>query len=435
MKAGFARALITPPRATVMEGWTTRDLEQPAASGVHDDLHASALYVRHEGEEALIMGLDVLFFSREHADRMKGALGRVLDLSPRQILLNASHTHAGPATSNYAHHYDLTPDWAYLNLMEQRLIDAALQARAGARDCTMSAGAARSRLPVSRRKPDGKGGVLWLPHPEGRVCDHLPLCLLRDRGSRPICLLYSVSCHPATVYGWEFSADFPGEARRRIDEHLGAPVSLFLQGMGGDTKASVVGEPRDGGEPRWRRGDWLDVERAGAILASELIEALRGGLTPVEPLVRTALLETHWPLGPLPDRRELESLLTHEVQVRRQTAGRHLRWLDRGIELPTSASILVQGAVLGRGVRIVALEGEPVGDLGRQILDAFAGGVTFPLGYSNGLGLYLVTTRMLREGGYEPESYYEYGYPAPLAEGTEVVLAAAIAELKLRGIG
>ena len=91
-------------------------------------------------------------------------------------------------------------------------------------------------------------------------------------------------------------------------------------------------------------------------------------------------------------------------------------------------------ALLVTGCTDAPDEGEPVGALGRQVVARYAAGVTFPLGYSNGMGLYLPTSHMLPAGGYEVESYYEYGYPAPLAAGIEEVLEAGLAELHTRGI-
>jgi len=69
--------------------------------------------------------------------------------------------------------------------------------------------------------------------------------------------------------------------------------------------------------------------------------------------------------------------------------------------------------------------GEPVGELGARVAGRFSAGLTVPLGYANGQGLYLPVTHMLAEGGYEVESFYEYGLPAQLAEGAEIALARA----------
>jgi len=41
---------------------------------------------------------------------------------------------------------------------------------------------------------------------------------------------------------------------------------------------------------------------------------------------------------------------------------------------------------------------------------------------------------MLDEGGYEAESYWEYGHPAPLAKGMEEILTRALQDLRGQGI-
>ena len=41
---------------------------------------------------------------------------------------------------------------------------------------------------------------------------------------------------------------------------------------------------------------------------------------------------------------------------------------------------------------------------------------------------------MLDEGGYEVDSYWEYGFPAPLAKGFEQVLFQALKDLRTAGI-
>jgi hypothetical protein len=61
-------------------------------------------------------------------------------------------------------------------------------------------------------------------------------------------------------------------------------------------------------------------------------------------------------------------------------------------------------------------------------------GVTFALGYTNGDALYFVASQMFDEGGYEPEGYWQYGFPAPLAPGTERTLAAGVQRLRELGV-
>ncbi len=435
MHAGYSAQTINPPPGTRMAGFGGRDKEK-GVEGIHDPLEVRCLYTRHGREEALILGYDLLFFSRENADRLKGALGRALDLRPRQILLNTSHTHVGASVGLWGYEREWRPDWAYLADVERASVTAALTAKRGARPVTVTAGATRSRLPVSRRRPDGKGGVEWRPYPAGEVCPHLPFALFSDRRGRPVCLLFSVSCHPSTVSGFQASADYPGVACRTLDRQLGAACSLFLQGAGGDTKACTIADGVDAtGLPCWRSGPWERVQEAGELVAREVSAGLAAmDRTPLRPDVRTAITEMHWPLLPPPTRAALAAAAADQYEIRRLWARDLLAALDQGRTLPTTADILAQGIKLADGLRLVAIEGELVGDLGRAILAEYASGVTVPLGYSNGTGLYLPSTRMCAEHGYEVDSFGEYGYPSQLAPGMDDRLAATVQELQAAGV-
>jgi hypothetical protein len=403
-----------------MYGWGDRDTDH-GCDAVHDDLYARALYLDHDGQKALVIAYDLLFLGRDESDRIKGAIGTRLDLAPRQILLNCSHTHDGPALGSWGYAaYTHRPDPQYLDDLVAASVTAAIRARDAAREVTLWAGATRSRLPVSRRCPDGAGHIAWAPYPEGEVCDHLPVCLLRDTTGAPVCLLFSVSCHPSTTKSFSISADFPGTATARLARHLGADVAMFLQGCGGDTKACVVADG-DGGRG-WRSGTWEDVDEAGRLVAEEVIGALDAGLTQVEPLIRTAIQEMQWPLEPPPARAELEELTTNSKRLIRLWATRQLEVLDQGRPRPATVPLLAQYIALADSLRLIALEGEPVAGIGRIIRGHFPQGITFPLGYSNGQGLYLPTEAMLPEGGYEVESAYEYGWPAKLTTGYEAIL-------------
>jgi neutral ceramidase len=432
MRAGSGREQITPPLGTPMMGWATRDFEH-GCTGVHDDLFVRALFLEHAGEAALSMGLDLCFLGREEADRVKGAIGRHLDLAPRQILLNASHTHDGPSVDTGGYQLCNPPDRAYLQRLERAAVSAARVAEARAEEASLWAGLTHSAVPMSRRRPDGRGGVTFAPDPAGPVCDALPVCLLKNRAGEPICLLFSVSCHPSTITSFEISRDYPGVAVDLLEARLGAPVGLFLQGCGGDAKPSVIGQ----GETQWRAGTWDDVAAAGAMLAQEVGSVLEGGLQEVEPRLCAQTVEMEWPLQPVPDRAAFEAIRADPdtSELRRLWAERQLLLLAQGYPLSTHMPITHHGLQLGEGLRVVGLEGEAVAEVGLLMQSFYEGGVTVPLGYCNGAQAYLPTSQMLSEGGYEVESYWEYGYPAPLAEGMEAILMQALEQLRTRGVG
>ena len=438
MKAGFGRVKITPPIGTAMTGFGFRDYDPTGCKGIHDDLYARALYLNDGREDILIMGFDLLFFSRDEANRYKGAIGRKLDLSPRQILLNTSHTHTGPKVGSW----DYTPsDRLYLQFLENAIVNAAVESKNTLRDVTLWAGETHSKLPMSRRKPLPNGIIDFAPYPEGVVYDKLPFCLFKDMGGKPVYLLFSVSTHPSTIKGNErsyfISADYPGKAMAVLDEYLGAAGSLFLQGAAGDSKPSVIGK----GEESWRAGDWPDVDSAGSMAAYEVINAIDAGLTRCEPELSAVSIEMSWPMAQPRTRAEyvqvIEKPPAHSESIpegMKRWAQEMIELIDRGFGLPTAVPITAHGVRLGKNLRLVGIEGEIVAELGHLIANFYGNGITFPMGYTDGAQLYLPTSKMLDEGGYEAESYYEYRFPAPLAKGMEGILTQSLQELRTKGI-
>ncbi len=431
MQAGFAKAPITPPIGTRMMGFGSRDRDH-GCTAIHDDIFTRAVYLQHGGEAALIVGLDLCFIGRADADRLKSAIGQRLGLAPQQILLNTSHNHVGPAVGTWHSAGYIPPDHGYLKTLDAAVISVASQAREAAREVTVSAGVGRSALPMSRRVRHEDGTVTMGPNPDGAIYDAVPICLLKDLAGEPVCLLFSVSCHPVIMVGFEVSAEYPGAAMDRLDAYLGTTASLFLQGAGADANVSV--KCTDG--ETWREGTWEDVAEAGQMVADEVIRPLEAGLMEIEPQLRTHLIEVEWPLQPALGHDAYLAVATaaETDEIRRLWAQSILKRIERGEPLPTSVPLLVQGLQLGAGLRIIGVEGELVAGLGKLIQDFYAEGFTFPLGYCNGEGLYLPTSEMIDEGGYEVVSYWEYGYPAPLAKGFEGILTEALQELRADGI-
>jgi len=428
MKAGFAHASITPALGATMMGFGSRDMAH-GCTEIHDDIYARALYLEQREQRALIIGFDLCFLGRADADRLKGLLGARLGLTPAQILLNTSHSHVGPKVGTwYSAGYE-PPDEAYLKLLDKATLQAAVEARNSAREVTLATGATRSRLPMNRRGRNAQGAVEMLPNPGGPTCDTLPLTLFRDASGRPVCLLFSVSCHPSMMTGWEISGEYPGAAVRKLDAHLGATCSLFLEGTGGDAKPCVIGD----GE-RWRGGTWEEMDQAGQIVADEVIAALPD-LQSVQPSLACALAETQWPMDPPLDAAGYAAVAADAgaPEIRRKWAQRMGEQLAAGT-LPASVPILVQAIQVAHGVRLVGIEGEAVHSWGRFMERFYDGGVTFPLGYCNGEGLYLPTSDMMDEGGYEVVSNWEYGWPAQLAKGYENILSATLASFREEGV-
>ncbi|MBI3985606.1 MAG: hypothetical protein HY343_01685 [Lentisphaerae bacterium] len=346
--------------------------------------------------------------------------------------MNFSHTHLGPTVGTWAYgFFDLRADRAYLEKVVQATLEAARHAMVSAREVTVHGAVGKSSIPVSRRLPDAQGIAQWAPNPKGEVCRSLPVVSFQDADGKTICLLFSISCHPSTAGGHAISADYPGAAMAKLDSHFGKPVSLFLQGCGGDAKACVIADGNGG--KSWRSGTFEDIDKAGDIAAREVLEILQSGLVALKPRIRCALKEMRWPLMGV-TRKDIEAWKSRNDELLTMMAHRLLKRLDQGIPLPTFAPVLAHGIQLAQGLRLIALEGEAVGEFGNKLLKWYRRGVTFPMGYSNGTGLYLPTERMLKEHGYEVDSTHEYGFPASLMAGYEAILKDTVDEFKSLGI-
>lgn len=432
MRAGFAKVNINPPIGTRMAGFGGRDRLSGCLS-IHDDLFVRAAYLEHAGEKALVISYDLLFFSRPECDHFKARIGRFLDILPRQILLNTSHTHVGPALGTWGYNgFDCPPDTDYVELVARATADAARAAEATARDATVWVTSTTTSLPVSRRKLDADGIAQWAPDPNAETHKALPICVLKDARDIPIALFFSVSCHPSTTGGHVISADYPGVAISLINKHLGVDAASFLQGCGGDTKASVIADGNGG--KSWRSGTHDDVFAAGKLVADAVIAALPS-LKRVEPALMAATVEMNFPLEPVPTREEFQKIAQSDTEydLRRMWAKRNIERINAGVALAPVAPVTMHAVKLGKGVRFLGLEGEPTAAWGKILESAAGDGLTFPLGYTNGQGLYLPVERQLPEHGYEVDSAFEYGFPAPLAKGFEAIAREAVATLKRRG--
>ncbi len=427
MKTGFSKREINPPIGTSMSGWPGRD-RMHGCEGIHDSLYVRSLYCKHDNKEILIITYDLLFFNRAETDRLKGAIGRKTGFTPWQILISTSHTHNGPKVGTFL--YDIPADESYFCKIESETLVSIEEAMRNAVESTVWAGVTTTRIPLNRRKPDGNGKIQFAPNTDGSVCNSLPVCMFKDLNGKPISLIFSVSCHPSIYCNFEISADYPGVAMNILDEYMGINSSMFLQGCGGDSKPNIDGAKS------FSAKSWDCVTCVGKTVADEVTSFIgKGRLAQVAPKIVYASAEMHWPLMPHIGKEGFQKVLElNESLTLKHWAEYMLSLLNRGYDIPGEIPITLHGIKLGDGLRFLGLEGEAVADLGKLIMDFYKSPVTFPLGYANGTQLYLPTSAMISEGGYEVESFSEYKVPSQLKDGMEKILMENLKMLEQKGI-
>ncbi|WP_247004582.1 neutral/alkaline non-lysosomal ceramidase N-terminal domain-containing protein [Halosolutus gelatinilyticus] len=220
------------------------------STGVHDPLKATALVLDDGAVAVGIVSVDLLNVSRELTRSVRRSLeerGVRLD----QLVLAATHTHAGPHVPARA--LDVSPVLSAdtdvsdtVDRIERRLVDALASAAERVEPAGLRIGHARETdAPRNRRAAGGIGGNVRMP--AGPV-DPEVTALLIETASGERTVVYNFACHPVCTTGDEtlLSADWPGYARRRIErEHADATV-LFLNGAAGEINPSGMDPERSG---------------------------------------------------------------------------------------------------------------------------------------------------------------------------------------------
>ncbi len=279
------------------------------SSGVHDPLLASAIWIEGGGEACLFVGCDLIWVPRPVTRKIRSELSRSLGLPIESIMVTATHTHSGPVTnrmlSNTADPVVPEPDAGYVEKVAQGVIDAAARAKAAAQPATLSfAEADGAGLGGNRRDPDGPS----IPQ--------VPLLFASAQGSgEPIAVMAICAVHPTVLHedSTVISGDFPGLARRALQQRHFGPATAYLHHMGVSGNQS----PR-----RAVRANTLDeAQRLGDLLADR-IAAARADAQPIppQPIVARSL-ETDLPLRDLPS--------TVEAEAQRDRARAHLEHLRR----------------------------------------------------------------------------------------------------------
>ena len=246
LRAGAATVDITPHAVVVMDGYGAR---REPSRGVHDPLFARALVLEPDGERFAIVSCDLLGVHASITSEVRRLAEKRSGIAPDNLLVCASHNHAGPAGLRGGMFSRLNE--ALAATLVQHIIGALDEASSNMRPAKLKlAQTVIDTISQNRRDPSGP------IDPALRV-------MLVDGDEGPIASVLSFACH-ATVLSREnlmLSAEFPGVACSLMQERTGAPA-LYLQGACGNVN------------PVWIKQDFASVERAGQIVGSAALRVL-----------------------------------------------------------------------------------------------------------------------------------------------------------------
>jgi hypothetical protein len=394
LKAGAARAEITPPTGYAMWGYGSRH-DQPSA-GVLDALHARALVLAVGTEKVAIVSLDL---GRAPTRQSTAAIrAKVKAAGIEHVFLCASHTHHGPVLE-----LDDWPDakTSYVRGLETKLSELILEANRALKPARL--GVASKEVPLNRNRHSRRD--------DKPVDRELLVVCLQDADGKPIATAVNFAAH-ATMTSEKvrkFSADYPGALAALVEKETGAPC-LFLQGAAGDLSTNP--------------GENAGPEKFGQALGREAL-ALAKTVKCEEPAERTlAVKEEDFAF---PSRVDLGNALLrrmYEAAFFPKLVEFYEREYREGVR-PHLTVALLDGRIGFVGVSGEFFCGHALSLKRRALLEHL-----LFLGYCNDYQQYFPTIEAASEGGYGADPTMA---PAEVGAGERVMDRALIHLYKMRG--
>jgi hypothetical protein len=411
-KVGLAQVKVTPEHPVLMSGYAGRT--KPFTK-VTADLYVKAMVLEDaQGQRGVLVTSDLLGFPAAVAEPICERITKQTGLQRGQILLNSSHTHAGPQLSLKAPPKEAegggeafrTVD--YTRKLQDQVVAVVVEALGKLEPARLSTGSGVIDFAMNRREFTPTGIILGV-NPRGLSDRSVPVLRVDGMDGKARAVLFGTAVHGTTLGGdnYELCGDFAGFAQAYVEEHY--PLAMYMLGCAGDSNP-------------YPRGTMALTRKHGEALGREVCRVLDGKLRPVRGPLGIAFAYAELPLQPPPATEDLKKLATDKRSARSWGAGQMLAALDRGEKLPTHYRAPFTVWQIGRDLTLVGLPGEVVVDYVPMIEKAIGPNQLWIAAYCNDVFGYLPSARVLAEGGYETRGLYSggAGFFDPAAE--EVVV-------------
>lgn len=364
---------------------------------------------------AVIISADICGLNDSFTGLVKNEIMEKYGLPPRAIFINSTHTHFAPVSQNWLTWQEANqrPDSTYLfstirNAM-LRSVDEALESRKPA------------RLFFGRGKTDIGYNRSLAGHPElyDSSVDVLKV-KYTDTGRESF--LFLASCHPvfstAGTLHYTISANYPGVARKLVEERTGTANSIFIQGTAGDIN------PRDNGE-------YITGEK----LANEVVAVAGKPMTEIEGEMSLFLDTINVPVDPWSKSEILKFREENLAKPGDIYAEKNVKWSNIMLDhyekgtMPSAMPVYVHTVNIGKW-KLVGFSRETTTQYGFGVKKLWPDRLVTVAGYTNDVSSYLPTSLHIEAKNYEGyESFFWYGMPAVFPKNVYTIILDTIATL------
>ena len=420
-RIGVAGEDVTPPVGIFLAGFAART--EPSTA-VYHPLKANAVAIDDGSDPLLIVSAEILGFY-EHTPHVRSRISAATGIAPSNVILSGSHTHCGPCIRDMdrQRHGELDED--YIEEFFEKVTRCAKTAWETRSPARLRVGTGRCDIAVSRRKPDGKGGVEWKPGAEAPHDHDVPVLIIESPRGDLQSVIFSYACHPTSRSGTLIGGDYVCFACDHVESMYPGVTAFFLQGCAGDQKTKPVDRASDTFGHR-TIDEIRDIgvqlgETVAGVVASDGLEPVGGPVS-----VRQTVLG----LDTEPIDMDLVRVGLNDNRTFVQAWARHLfDCVENETPVATSIPFEIQTVRFGNTLAVVTLAGEMTVEHGLRLkreLGPHFGNV-LALAYTNDIVGYVPVRRQIPEGGYEVWFSQQYWKrTGPYVPATEDRIHAAV---------
>lgn len=393
---------ISPTQPLPLAGYADRSI---VFESIASDLEINSICLKNADKEICLHAIDCLYVDRNIVD------------TDKQQFTGASHTHFAPALDTSKPTIG-QPDQAYLNAVRKDLAGIFEQAKTSDSLHSIEYYTGKSALTVNRRRKvihfrknifKWRSEIVNAPELLGKTSGDIHLVLFKNEEGKVMSLLWSFACHPTL---WpktqEVHSEYIGYVRKKMREKFGDIPVLFFQGFSGNISARNLSFKWTFKEflieifhfPRSHRPfsmeeycQWVDR------LSDDVSHILEK--TPIKAAPSFSMKKTTVPLS---------SFIEGQI--------------------PQLENLDIKIVCLSENILLIGFSAEPVVEFVDLLKTVFKNKMIIPVGCLNGSYGYLPTDKMVREGGYEGNSFFKiFGYNATFKKNIEKIIEDALKSL------
>ncbi|MCD6509491.1 MAG: neutral/alkaline non-lysosomal ceramidase N-terminal domain-containing protein [Thermoprotei archaeon] len=392
LKAGVAKAVITPPIGTRLSGYAHR--VQPSV-GILDDLYVRTL-VLDSGEKTIaIIVCDLLWLSRSFVKDVKKSIEERMGLHEREVMISCIHTHYGP---------DLTQvSDAYLEVLKKQIAGTVYSAISNMKDAYIGFAKSHCLAGANRRNPKSPYGPYFLySWPEGPLDPEVTVMFVKDHEGRNMCTLVNYACHPVTLGPDELriSKDYPNYVIGLLEDVLKGPA-IFINGCCGNINPRWIWDrpdekiPPKRTFPRELKPRLEETRRIGLMIGASALKAI----TTITKFTSDVRIRSALDTIKLPVRDDIPEMI--KTWMKPHPLRDHINEIRGGAK---NIATEVQAFRIG-DVALIGLPGEIFVEYQLQLkryASEIGVNMLFISELANDTIYYVPTPRAYEEGGYEP---------------------------------